>query len=337
MVSFILFFVTPMLLTVYLYHSVFGVRVDTPNEYYSYLTKARPDFLRTAASFNSNKGQKLQGYFYFYDSTPYKGLVVMAHGMGGGHDSYLAEAEYLASRGYLIFAYDNTGTNESEGKRLIGLSQSGIDLHYALQFVESLPMLDKLPLLLYGHSWGGFAVTAVNNYPHRVKAVVSVAGFEENSNVLKQQGRAMVGDIISLFMPYVHLYERMLFGDAATHTGISGLSKTDAKVLIIHSKDDPIVDYEANFMRYKSTFSDNPRFTFLSLTSHGHNAVLSQEADAAIKKIHEQMENLHAPQSKAYMALQSQEESWILELDTQVMDSIVHFFDTVCLAPHALP
>lgn len=299
---FLVFLIIPMMITIYLYNQAFGGRVDTMEDGFARLQSSFPGFQRTAASFPSDQGQELQGYFYYYDQASVKGLIVMAHGMGGGHASYLTEAQYLCANGYLVFAYDNTGTNESEGDSLIGLSQSGIDLHHALTFLEQIPALRQYPLMLYGHSWGGFAVATVSNYPHSVTAIVSVAGFEENSNVLKQQGRAMVGDFISLFMPYVNLYERLLFGSAASHTGISGLSNTDARVMIIHSEDDSIVDYQENFMHYRAAFDGDPRFTFLSLTSQGHGAVLKKSSAAADAELPK-------------------------EIDEEIMDQVVRFFD----------
>ncbi|MEG1895560.1 MAG: alpha/beta fold hydrolase, partial [Oscillospiraceae bacterium] len=205
-----IFFIIPMALTAHLYNDVFGVRVDVTDNYYDYIKEKRPGFIREGVKFSSNRGQQLQGYFYRYSAEDYKGLVVMAHGMGGGQDSYIAEAQYLAKNGYLVFCYDNTGTNESEGKAHIGLSQSTIDLDYAISFVESITELGRFPLVLYGHSWGGFAVTSVGNFNHNVKGIVSVAGFEKNSNVLKQQGRKLLGDFVGVFMPYVNLYERIL-------------------------------------------------------------------------------------------------------------------------------
>ncbi|MEG1550789.1 MAG: alpha/beta fold hydrolase [Oscillospiraceae bacterium] len=323
----VIILIMPIFLTSFLYGKVFSVRVNSTDNYFDYISTVRPDFKRTSASFNSNNGQKLQGYFYLYDNSSYKGLIVIAHGMGGGHEKYIAEAEYFAKNGYLVFAYDNTGTNESEGDKLIGLSQSAIDLDYALKFIESIPEVKPLPLLLYGHSWGGFAVCAVNNYPHQIKGIVSVAGFEKSGNVFKQQGKLMVGNAINILMPYVSLHEHMLFGKSASNTGISGLSKTDAKVFIIQSEDDEIVDYQDNFMAYKDEFYENPRFSFLSLKTNGHNAVLSPTAAAEINEIHKKKNLISNHESPQYKELDDRENALILDFDEEVMKKIISFYD----------
>lgn len=326
---FSLFFILPMAITIFLYNKTFGVREAFSDNDYAYLNISHPDFKRTPARFLSNKSQELQGYFYAYEETPYQGLIVLAHGIGGGHDSYLVETEYLARAGYLVFTYDNTGTNESEGKNLIGLSQSAIDLHHALTFVEGIPALQDLPLLLYGHSWGGFAVATVNNYPHNVKGIVSVAGFAENNNVLKQEGRKMVGNAIEIFMPYLGLYEQFLFGAAADDTGISGLAQTDAQVLLLHSTDDDVVDYEENFGRYLDAFGDDPRFTFYPLTNHGHAATLTPEGNQKFIALRDQMKEIEDKESAIYLALQKEKNQNKFNLDPEVMKTITDFYDTV--------
>lgn len=319
---------TPLAITCYLYNQAFGLRVDTANDFYDFIQEEHPEFIRYETSFPSDQGQRLAGYFYGYPQADYKGLIVLAHGMSDGQNSYIAESEYLARNGYLVFAYDCTGTNKSSGEKLIGLSQSAIDLKYALDYLATLKELSPLPFFLYGHSWGGFAVTAVNNYELAVEiqGIVSVAGFEESNNVFFEQGSHIFGPAISLFLPYVGLYERFLFGENANYTGIDGLNKTKAHVLIIHSKDDPVVNYQDNFLAYQEAFAQNPRFTFLALSHHGHNATLEPQVQEKIALIEEQRDLL-SPDEETLKYLALAEKKLTLELDQSLMDTIVQFYD----------
>ena len=87
--------------------------------------------------FKSNKGQTLRGNIYTHEEIKeYKGLIIFVHGMGGGHLSYTTEINTLVKAGFIVMAYDNTGTCSSEGKNLKGFYQAVIDLNYALKFVE---------------------------------------------------------------------------------------------------------------------------------------------------------------------------------------------------------
>ena len=72
-------------------------------------------------TFESDKGQKLAGYKYYRETEP-KGVVVLAHGFGGGgHNSYMNIADYFTTCGYVVFAYDATGNDKSEGEEVGGL------------------------------------------------------------------------------------------------------------------------------------------------------------------------------------------------------------------------
>lgn len=331
--AFSLFFLLPMGIIIFLYHKTFGKRETFSDDDYTALHGSDPLFKRTSVKFFSNRNQKLQGYFYFYDQSQYKGLIVLSHGIGGGHDTYLGEMAYLAKQGYLIFAYDNTGTNESGGKNLIGLSQSPIDLHHALTFLESLPQLASLPLLLYGHSWGGFAVCAVNHFPHNIRGIVSLAGFAEPEKELKQRGNQLVGGTINFLMPYLNLYQKILFGSWAKHTGFTGLAKTNAQVLLLHSTDDNVVCYKENFLNYQAAFGNNPRFHFSSLTHHDHKVTLTPEATVKFMDIRQKMNKISNKNSWVYLALQKEKNTLKLSLDPAVMKEITDFYDHVISSP----
>lgn len=53
--------------------------------------------------FPSDKGQMLAGYLYSTGSNP-RGIIIIAHGYGGGHNSYMDCANYFAQHGYYVFS-----------------------------------------------------------------------------------------------------------------------------------------------------------------------------------------------------------------------------------------
>ena len=46
--------------------------------------------------FDTAAGNRLQGYFYYYDNPIQGRLIVFDHGMGAGHRAYMREIEILA-------------------------------------------------------------------------------------------------------------------------------------------------------------------------------------------------------------------------------------------------
>ncbi len=107
---------------------------------------------RRLVSFKSGPN-RLQGYVYGVNQA--KGLVVVVHGLGGGADSYLSQITYFVDQGWRVFAYDATGSFDSEGNSTKGFPQVLIDLDAALMYIESQEDFASLPVLLFGHSWGG--------------------------------------------------------------------------------------------------------------------------------------------------------------------------------------
>ena len=87
---------------------------------------------------------------------------------------------------------DQSGHSEGSGTR--GLPQSALDLDAALDYIESDESLNSFPVFLMGHSWGGYAVTAVLNFDHEIAGSVSVAGYNDPMTMISEFADGMMGD-----------------------------------------------------------------------------------------------------------------------------------------------
>ena len=258
-------------------HQIFGDlfgRADKPEltiyETYEDLAK---DFARTEVKFMS-ENDELTGYLYGSTKNP-KGLVVISHGIGGGADSYIQEATYFAKRGFRVLSFSNTGSHESEGKGTMGLSQSVIDLDAALDYVESQEDLAKLPVFLYGHSWGGYAVTAVLNYDHEIAAVASVAGYNTPMEMIMEWAKPNLGVLRYPEYPYVWIYQKLLFGGASNLSAAEGINSVETPVLVIHGTEDETIAYDgASIMAHREEIT-NPNAEFLTCDTPGQNGHVS--------------------------------------------------------------
>ena len=270
--------ILPRPLAMSVYRDNFGKRITS----YGPLTWKLEDFeglLREKYTFASDKGQVLTGYRYYRDSVQPQGLVVMAHGFGaGGHHRYLNVAEYFVNNGYVVFAYDATGNDESEGEEVGGLPQGLIDLDYALRFVKSNADFDGLPIVLWGHSWGGYSVGTVTRLHPDIKAVVMVAGFNAPLDMIETEGRKLVGGMIDLVLPFFEKYEAKTFGAYASMSTLESLDAANAQIMVIHCKDDETIPIEISYDRYYEKFSGNERFTFVRYEGRGHGYVFCSDA-----------------------------------------------------------
>ena len=226
---------------------------------------------RRLVDFDS-KGNQLQGYVYGQDSE--MGLVVIAHGLGGGADSYLAQIIYFIDQGWQVFAYDATGSYDSEGKSTKGFPQSLVDLDAALTYISSQPQLNGLPLLLFGHSWGGYAVANALHLDYDIKGVVTVSASNSAHEMIVEQGQKIMGAFMVTQHPYLWLYQRMLFGKMASYNATKAINQSDVPVFIIHGVEDEMIAYDGSSII--SNFKDltKPHVKTLSVSDvnrSGHN------------------------------------------------------------------
>lgn len=239
---------------------------------------------RTAVSFQSEENT-LNGYLYG-PSKP-KGLVVISHGLGDGGESYINETLYFAKKGYKVLAFDNTGSYSSEGEGTMGLSQSVIDLDHALDYVESQVEFEGLPIYLYGHSWGGYAVTAVLNYDHEIAGAVSVSGYNTPMEMLVDWCKDEMGALTYIEYPYMWLYQKYLFGGASNLSAVKGINQTDTPVLIIHGSQDRVVPYDSSAIINHKDEITNPNVKYMVCSKEGqddHNNLFMSESSIAYRK-----------------------------------------------------
>jgi len=215
-----------------------GYSDDRFTTYFTWKDIDQVKYPREELFFHSGRN-KLQGFVY--GGLNNKGLVVISHGLGGSADSYFPLIMYFADRGWRVFAFNNTGVSGSEGRGVRGLTQSLLDLDAALAFIENSDAFKGLPVMLAGHSWGGYAVCAVLNYNHRVNAVVSFAGYNKASEVLDEVGVSAAGNAFYLLYPQLRAIERKLFGKAAKLSAVNGINKAGIPVIIVQSSNDHII------------------------------------------------------------------------------------------------
>lgn len=250
----------------------------THNYYYEHYEN---DYPRVNVSFTSGENM-LQGYIYGAEND--KALLVFAHGIGSGHESYMKSLLWFVDNGWRVFAYDATGSGSSEGAGTKGLPQSALDLDAALDYIEADPELSALPRFLMGHSWGGYAVTAVLNFGHEVDGVASVSGYAEPVEMIYEFASGVVGDFRPLIYPSICLYNKLLFGEYAGLSAVDGINSTDTPVLVIHGTEDETIGYEESAIMHKRELITNPNVQFLTLEGCTHNGMFDTPEGAAIKQ-----------------------------------------------------
>ena len=327
--------VIPFGISIFLYNQYFGVRYET-DENFLFKLNDFPELKRNKYEFISNKGQKIIGYHYYTHTDNIKGIIVFSHGFGGGgHNSYMDCANYFTKNGYYVFAFDVTGNDESEGKCVGGLPQGVIDLDYAITFIEEQEEFKDLPIMLFGHSWGGYCVTNILNYHPEIKAVVSLAGFNKSSDLIEAQGEKIVGIFSHILIPYINTYEKLKFGKYASNTAMSGFKNSNTNIMVIHSLDDDVVPKKYGYDIYYETYKNSPKFKFLEYEDKGHSTLYySKKAIFYINNFNESFKEYFSgfettkDKRKKYINENFDRNIWTNLLDIELFEKFIEFFDS---------
>ncbi|MBQ9747305.1 MAG: alpha/beta fold hydrolase [Clostridia bacterium] len=217
--------------------------------------------------FRAISGHFLQGYFYFYDAPAKDRLVVFDHGMGAGHRAYMREIERLARAGYLVFTYDHTGCVESEGESTCGFAQSLSDLDACIRALKAEPTLANRSLSVVGHSWGAFACLNITALHPEITHVVALSGFISVKKILEQNFKG----IMKPYRKHLFALEKETNPNYAEYDAVTTLKNTTAKVLLIYSSNDTLVDKTTHFDTLYKALTDQENIRFLLVDEKGHN------------------------------------------------------------------
>lgn len=333
MLLFCILIVIPFTFTAITYEGAFGKRFEMPVSRINTIE----DFdglMKEKYTFASNKNQELVGYKYYKEDTNPKGLVIVVHGLGPGHNVYMNIADYFTSNGYVVFAYDGTGAYQSAGDSAKGSPQSIIDLDYAINFVKANDDFKDLPIMLLGHSMGGYAVGSVLNLHQDISAIAMISAFNKSNSLFCDFIKGSIGSVGNIFMPYISVYEKIKFGRYSSYSCMDGFESTETGVIIVHSKDDNLILYD-NFSQFKENYGNNQRFEFIDFENKGHEFILQEDTSQeywenfkAEYRAYFETNNIESTQeTREEYALEHLDLTTLYDLDVDLMTDILNFFN----------
>jgi pimeloyl-ACP methyl ester carboxylesterase len=328
----IMFVATPMLITVLSFHANFGSRVEMPETSFFLRHEDVEGYPRRLVNFYSGQN-RLTGYIYGEDNE--KGLIVIAHGLGGGAEEFFRKAMYFVDNGWRVFTFDKTGTHNSEGRGTGGIAQSAVDLEAALEYIEEQNW--DIPIMLYGYSWGGYGVTAILQNGHDINAVVSLAGFASPTVMIREHLNDSLGSLGRIIYPYAWLYQQVFGGKYANLSAIDGINSGNVPVMVIHGTEDEFISYRRASIIAQRDYITNPNVVFISryLPYHNrHNNLMVDEELAAFMQAPYaellEMQSYHGWEAIPEDVLQDymmKVKIRVSALDWELMDKINDFFE----------
>lgn len=270
---------------------------------------------KDAFEFINDNNYKLVGGIYHYDNYDKNTLIVFCHGMGGGHQAYMKEIEYVARNGFQVLALDYQGTILSEGDKLEGFARPLYDMDACIKKIKS----QYKNIFVIGHSWGGWIAQGLCFFNMEITKVIMLAGL----NSIKDCFDQYVPNYLAFIRKPLFKIESNKYSGFAETNAIQTLSRKDLKGLIIHSKDDKIVWCKNNFLKIKNNIT-NPNISFLLVDHKNHNPHYQKESvDYLVHYLHtlnklKSIDDIRALKDKTDFDKMSM-------LDINIMNQIIDF------------
>ncbi len=248
-----------------IYQKRFLRRYDRDEAFPYYRPEDFPGLICRRDSFQNRAGVIIKYYIYSYGEYDPEKLILFCPGMGPGHTTYLAEIEYLCRAGYRVLTLDYTGCGASGGEKMTSVNAPSRDAMELLALLE--PKEEVIPV---GHSLGGYtALNVTHLLPKRTRAVI-ISGFINISD-------EMMGIIrLRRLADRVKECERWIDPIYGAIDNLSYLEVTEDRILWIHSKDDPMVNYRYNAGQVLKM--GNPNIKVITVKGKKHNPNYTAES-----------------------------------------------------------
>lgn len=200
---------------------------------------------REIVTFRSGKN-RLTGYLMKVKSP--KGVVLCVHGYNSLSDNGNALFhEFFLKEGFDVFAIDLTSCGRSEGLGIAGLHQSALDVVSAENYLASRRDTKRLPLFLFGHSWGAYGCLASLNFNLKPVGVFAFSGFTNPYELMVGTAEGKVGPFAGIGRDDFIKALQERGGEYWNLSAIDGINNApDTNIYLFHGSEDTTIKKGVN-------------------------------------------------------------------------------------------
>lgn len=273
---------------------------------------------------------------YFKCDNP-KGIVLIAHGIHGGADDYLSFVLYFLKHNFNVFSFNYKGTYDSAGDSTVGFCEALVDVDHAIDYILSEEKFNKLPLFLFGHSWGAYAVCSVLAIQNKVNACASVAGMNNGFTIIAEKAEQYAGKIAAPSKPFFDIYQRFLFKNYVKFDAVKGINSTNIPIVLAHGIDDKLITFnKQSILSYNSKFKNNNVKYYIGKGFQGDHTDILYSNNAIIyrKEIESELKLLEMKKANKLTYQEKQEfyrtidHSRYSEVNEDLMELIIDTFNS---------
>ncbi len=184
--------------------------------------------------FKTKEGRKLNAWLLQSTKEKPKASVFALHGNAGNLNTQFQSFADLTKNGFQIFIFDYSGFGYSEGNAT--RKNALEDAFSAFQFFENLDEIKNTPRIIYGQSFGGnLAIPVATRNQQKIEVLVIEGTFMNFKNI----GNYKIPVLGSLII-------------SNNYNNRQNLKKFKKPILIIHSKEDKVVNLKLGKQIYKN-------------------------------------------------------------------------------------
>ncbi len=227
-------------------------------------------------SFVSN-GYRIYGSRYKKKGVKIKALIVFFHGIGAGRTAYMNVIERLCADGYLVYAYDNLGSMQSEGRGYKGLGECANEQEAFFSFLDKDEEAHGLTRFAMGHSWGGYAALLAMQKRYNVAKAVSLSGFLQPESEILALIPRFKNPLVAFFGRFAI---RLYYGKKRNIDALKIVKESEASLLYIQKKGDPVVPYVVSGKILEKECAKLSNVELLLIEGEGHSPYLTDRAES---------------------------------------------------------
>ena len=233
--------------------------------YFQYFDESEYGISAKPFSFYSGKNL-LRGKKYFLEWKEDQPILIFFHGLGAGASSYTQEIAYFVKRGFLVYAYDNTGCMTSEGRQTGFLPQSLLDQKAFFDFLDHDEDAQGRKRYAMGHSWGGYTAFGGLFEEYHLEKIVSISGFINVCDIVTSRI-----PILKKFMFLLRGALKKGFGRFGTIDFVKLLENTDKHVMYIQGENDVVVPKKDNYDVLQQRLMNKKNIQLVLVPKANHN------------------------------------------------------------------
>jgi len=168
--------------------------------------------------------------------------IILMHGWGRNVGRLMPYIKNLHGKGFNLLAFDSRNHGSSDTDDFSSMVKFAEDISASIDFIEKKPIVKKGSTFMIGLSIGGAASIYAASTDKRIKKIITIGAPSNPADVMALHIRKkhIPQPIIWLAFEFLQYKIGKRFTEIAAAKNIS---KTNAKVLLIHGKVDKVVPF----------------------------------------------------------------------------------------------